>query len=68
MHNDVRFQVLGSVGASVNGAPLTVGASRPSFDKTKCIECCCCHEGCPQKAIALVQSPFLEFIHRVRRR
>jgi DNA-binding SARP family transcriptional activator len=28
MEDEVRFRVLGSVGASVNGAPLTVGASR----------------------------------------
>ncbi len=46
---------------------LTVRTGQsPAFDSRLCIECCCCHEICPQKAIRMLPSPALRAVHAVR--
>ena len=48
---------------------LTFAMNRsPVFDETRCIECCCCHEICPQHAIEMLDSPLLRLAKRIRAR
>ena len=37
---------------------------KPMLDPGLCIGCCCCHEVCPEDAIAMTQSPLLNFVRR----
>ena len=50
------------------GALSAPPRERPFLDPAKCIECCCCHEICQQKAIEMTPSPLLMTIRRLRER
>ena len=48
------------------GALKIEDTKKPMLDHAKCIECCCCHEVCPEEAVQMGLSPFLNFIRRGR--
>lgn len=58
-------------GLCVRACPVGALKARPGqspdFDSRLCLECCCCHEICPQKAIRMLPSPTLRAVHAVRR-
>ncbi|MBN1669549.1 MAG: DUF362 domain-containing protein [Kiritimatiellae bacterium] len=41
------------------GALAQAKGERPVLDKAACIQCCCCHEVCPERAIVMTASPLL---------
>ncbi|MBR1671566.1 MAG: DUF362 domain-containing protein [Fretibacterium sp.] len=46
---------------------LTHSSRTLRFDYRKCIRCYCCHEMCPEKAIAFRASPFARFSRAIER-
>jgi uncharacterized protein (DUF362 family)/NAD-dependent dihydropyrimidine dehydrogenase PreA subunit len=55
------------VRACPNGALTQVSRQFPVLAPKRCIACCCCHEVCPERAIAMQASPFLRFVMLIKR-
>lgn len=49
------------------GALTQERGQRPVLAADKCIECCCCHEVCPEKAVEMRASPLLRFAAFLKR-
>lgn len=39
---------------------------RPTLNRAKCIQCCCCHEVCPEHVVEMKLSPLFSFFRRGR--
>lgn len=48
----------------VSALSLANDRPAPALNAAACIGCCCCHEMCPEKAITMRMSPFLNFVRR----